>query len=46
MLARESLATCDINVPMVYQNLSSSNLYDTYALLNSNYSVLAIGPPY
>ena len=49
MLARGSLATCFINVPMVDQNLSLPVifLYDTYVLvLNSNYSVLAIGPPY
>ena len=31
MLARGSLATCYINDTMVDQNLSSSNLYDTYS---------------
>ena len=49
MLACGTLATCYINVPMVDQNLSLPVifLYDTYVLvLNSNYSVLAIGPLY
>ena len=48
MLARGSLAinTCYIIVPMVDQNLSSSNFLVWYVLLTSKYSVLAIGPPY
>ena len=33
MLACGSLATCDIDVPMVDQNFSVTFLYDTYVLL-------------
>ena len=48
MLARRSLATCYIDVPMVDQNLSPSTFLVQYvrATVNSNYSVLAIGPIY